>query len=382
MNTYKKRLIWWLALAAALVLFLLIGQTFYFRYLDHDQRRIESFYMEEPDSLDVVFLGASEFFADISCAQAYEEFGFTSYPFCTQANPVTLWKYEMQDIIEKQHPQLIVIETNGALYNSRRIHGEAYIRRVADNMPESDAKKAIIQAFGHDESISYEFPFLKYHTKWEHPADLFREAPNTLAMYLRGGSYLKGAYSNTGDVPSAPLIDVSGDNSSQPLDKSAEKYLKDFLDYCKTVDTPVIFTRFPHRISEAKEDYLRYQRTNALGEIIRNAGFEFINLDHSMDEIGIDPERDFYNNEHLNARGMRKMTSWFGEYLMDHYHITPKVQTEKNKQAWERSAAYMDAYYDYFETVKAKHDGEDRDVEESAFVMHALKKMLSQQGRQ
>ncbi len=378
MNVYKKRLIWWLALAAALVLFLVIGQTFYFRYLDHDQRRIESFYKEPADSLDVVFLGASEFFADLSSAQAYEEFGFTSYPFCTQANPVTLWKYEMQDIIEKQHPQLIVIETNGALYDKKRIYRESSLRRVADNMPESENKAAMIAAIGHDDALSYRFPFLKYHKNWEHPAALFKEAPNTLAMYLRGGSYLKGVCSNTADAPSAPMIDVTDDHSSRPLDPAAQECLEDFLDYCKTVDVPVLFTRFPHRVSEAEEDYLRYQRSNELGKIITDAGFDFINLDHSMAEIGIDPAADFYNNEHLNAWGMKKMTSWFGRYLMDRYKISPRAQTAQNKQAWERSCAYMEAYYRYFDKMKAKHDGEDRDVEESAFVMQQLKGMLKQ----
>ena len=376
MKRYKKRVLWWGALLAAVALFLVIGQTFYFRYLDHDQRRIESFYMEEPDSLDVVFLGASEFFADISCPQAYEEFGFTSFPFCTQANPVTLWKYEMMDIIEKQHPQLIVVETNGALYDNKRIYRESSLRRVADNMPSSDIKTAMISEFGKDEAISYRFPFLKYHKNWEHPEDMLKEAPNTLSLYLRGRSMLKGAWSNTSVAPWVFMRDIEGDDSEEPLDEKAEECLRDFLDYCSQTDTQVVFTRFPHLISDEQDDYLRYQRSNALGKIIESYGFDFINLDHSIEEIGLDPDLDFYNREHMNARGMKKMTSWFGQYLMDHYPITPKAQSEKNRQYWEESVSYMNAFYKYFEEAKEKHDGEDFEVEESAFVMHQLKNML------
>lgn len=46
-----------------------------------DSVRIRNFYLETPNSLDVVVMGSSEDYAGYSPVLAYEEYGFTSYPY-------------------------------------------------------------------------------------------------------------------------------------------------------------------------------------------------------------------------------------------------------------------------------------------------------------
>ena len=115
MGRRRRRIFKWLSLLITVLALVGVIQCLFCGNMDHDRRRLQGFYLEEKDSLDIVFLGASEVFSDFSSAQAYAEYGFTSYPFAVRSNPVFLWKYELEEILKRQSPQLIVVETNGAL---------------------------------------------------------------------------------------------------------------------------------------------------------------------------------------------------------------------------------------------------------------------------
>ncbi len=376
MRSKFSRFIGWLVLIGAVSGFVWLGQTFFFRNMDSDQRRIEGFYMEPSDSLDVVFLGSSELFTDFSSALAYEDFGFTSYPYAVNANPVTLWKYELQEIIDRQHPQLIVVETNGALYDRGRLFREVSLRRIVDNIPSSRNRTAMIKAFGHDSPISYVFPFVKYHNKWEQPSIMMKCAASTISLYLRQNAYLKGVLTNTGKLQADSFRDIRGDAREAPLQEDAESALRDFLEYCRTekIDN-IIFVRYPHCVTEADADYARYLRSNAAGTIISSYGFDFINLDQYEEEIGFDLKNDYYNSEHMNIYGMQKMTKWFGSYLMDHYHLIPRQQTEKNIRQWENSVRYMHAFEAYFEELKSRGTA-GGEINESYKVIEIIREKL------
>ena len=58
---------------------------------DHNKIRLDGFYMEEKNSLDVVLLGASEVYTAFSSSLAYDEYGFTSYPYAIEANFIDLF---------------------------------------------------------------------------------------------------------------------------------------------------------------------------------------------------------------------------------------------------------------------------------------------------
>ncbi len=378
MGIKRCRAIWWLSLLAAVLILLLLGNRFCFRNMDHDQRRIEGFYMEPKDSLDVVFMGSSEIFSDFSSAQAYEEFGFTSYPYAVNANPVTLWKYELKEIIDRQHPQLVVVETNGALYNSKRLFREVSVRRISDNSPMTDNIKGMIREYGCDDWISYCFPFVKYHNNWEHPELMLKGGKNTASLYFRGSAYLKGISTNTKKLKADKTRDIRGDTQTEALNENAEEALRDFLEYCRDekIDN-IIFVRYPHCIITDDTDYSRFMRSNAAGEIIMSYGFDFINLDQQEEAMGLDLADDFYNSEHMNVHGMKKMTSWFGRYLMDHYHLVPRQQAEKNKTQWDQSVLYTNALYDYFDRIRTATEEYGLEINETAQVMQELKKMLN-----
>ena len=116
-------------------------QEFVLCHADHNRQRIKGFYDEDENSLDVVYLGASEVYSDIAPGYAYERSGVTGYLFATQANSILNYKAQLKNILSRQNPDLIVIELNGALYdNDGETTKEANLRNYADNVPLDSAK--------------------------------------------------------------------------------------------------------------------------------------------------------------------------------------------------------------------------------------------------
>ena len=76
-KTYLKR---FLTIVSLIVLPLSIC-VFTQNYADNDSQRLMGFYQEKENSLDVVYIGASDVYNAFSPALAYKEYGYTSYPY-------------------------------------------------------------------------------------------------------------------------------------------------------------------------------------------------------------------------------------------------------------------------------------------------------------
>ena len=169
---------------------------------------------------------------------------------------------------------------------------------------------------------------------------------------------------------------IENDRTELPLDEEAEQVLRDFLDYCREKDVPVLFTCFPHQITiEDDEVYRDFKRTNTIGKIIGEYGFPFLNMETLSDEIGIDPERDYYNRTHLNLYGQKKLTEYLARYIREELGLVPREQDAEQTRAWEESSDYYTRYCRYIEETPADQDALFSETDE---LMRALRGMNEQ----
>ena len=146
MKKYMKRILGIILMIVAVSAVSLVLQDLIMYRDDVDAFRIKAFYREPADSLDYVMMGSSEIMWGYVAGEAYRTTGLTSSPFAFPVNPVELWKYELPDIERAQHPKLLVIETNGALYTEDRyIHSNFCVETLADNMPLSKTRIKLIK---------------------------------------------------------------------------------------------------------------------------------------------------------------------------------------------------------------------------------------------
>lgn len=369
----RNRIIAVATLILVVVGFVLVGQKFYFRQVDHNAVRIQGFYLEDDNSLDVVFMGSSELYNGFVSGQFYAEHGIASYPYAYETNPVTMWKFELKEILKHQKPKVLVIEANGACYGDDQLYKYAAIRNLSDNIPFSQNKIDLVNEFGTDSKASYYMPIIKYHEKWksgQNPRNLF-------VPWLRGYNLLRGAFSHTNITPISTDV-FTPDGATQDLNPNAEKYLNEFLDLCDESGIDhILFFRSPHRVYEnaKRTHYVRYNKT---AEIVRKRGYEFIDTDDFKDEMELDINTDFFDGDHLNASGQKKFTKWFGEYLVDKYSLPPSELSSKQKEEWDHTADYIDRYFRYYEIYIEENKADlskDKELKEVSGIMTELDKL-------
>lgn len=326
MKTLISRILKIFALIIPLALFLSFTQNYVFAYVDQNAERVRSYYLEEENSLDVVFMGASDVNTAFAPPLAYEKFGFTSYLYAFDANPGSLYKYQLKEILSTQNPQAIVIEINGLLYTSNQQETEARLRLFSENIPFSLNKLAAIYRQDVDNKISYVFPIIKYHGNWIKGSELLE----TYKWRTTQGSkpaLWKGITACTLARP----VDPSDWEASLPTDSIPEEQLIDFLEFCKSKNlSNIVFARFPHR------NHVEYTYKIAqIEQILAKYGYSLLNLEKCMDEIGLDLNTDFYDDEHLNIYGQEKLTDYLGRYLANEVLGAPRKQSEENAKHWD-----------------------------------------------
>ena len=347
----KKRNV--IRFAKLLMLLLLITaavaatQTFLFYHSDHNTGRLRGFYHEKENSLDFVVIGASEVYAGFSPLHAYDYSGLTSYAYAYASNPGSLYLSELKEILSRQNPQMILVETQGFLYDDKRQMQESHLRTFTENIPLSFNKLNAVWEYPYEDKLSCVFPFLKYHGDWqltaEEMAERFRNRKNQLVR----PSMLKGILTVSGfDMDFSEKYDTLGDLTTFPLEPLGEKYLLEFLAYCQKNELKnVVFVRFPHKVVQERQ-YEFFCRGNRAEQIIKQHGFSYLDFEQMAEELNFDAQYDFYDAEHLNIYGQMKLTESLCDILFDEYGILPQEQSSQNRARWEEAVPYAEAFYE------------------------------------
>ncbi len=353
-------------------------QEYVLCHADHNRERLKGFYLEEKDSLDVVFMGASEVYSDFAPGYAYSSNNITSYLFSTQSNSILNYKAQLKNILSRQNPDLIVIELNGALYdNDGETTKEANLRNYADNVPLDSVKAEWIAQYGGENTLEYIFPLIKYHSTWKDIPDDMLYQKTVADDRLRGYSYLKGIlneariFQSTQRSMNSMLQKSAG--SKKPLGTLEEQTLRELLEFCRDEQLDnVVFTRFPHIV--VMRTFSRFERSNTVADIVNEYGYDYLNFELNYEQTGLDETTDFYNLDHLNIYGQKKFTDYLTKYLIDNYGLKARDQSDAQKAKWQECADYYTAYYDYSDSLI--NSGSGRELSEDSELIQTLQDYL------
>ena len=268
-------------------------------------QKYDSFFQQEED-FDVLFMGTSHVVNGIFPMELWEDQGMISYNMAGHMNriPVTYWA--LKSALDETTPSLVVIdcfwlgldEKNAAI-RPQRAHA------TLDVLPFSVKKAQMILDLFEDPDVrmSYLWDFSIYHDRWN---ELGKEdfSPKV--------SLEKGAESRIGVVAerAIPLID-----KTQVFDGYSVgiEYLEKAIEMCQERDIDVLLVYLPFMSTETDQ-----MEANRVPDIAERYGIGYIDF---LDLNVVDYGTDFYDVEHLNPSGARKVTSFLGQYIKEHYHI-------------------------------------------------------------
>lgn len=353
-KTVIKQSVKVLSLLIAVIISACALQEFVLCNADHNRERIKGFDLENKNSLDVVFMGASEVYSDLAPGYAYKNYGYTSYLYASQASSIMSYKFQLQELLKKQNPKLIVIELNSAVYaNDDNVTKEENVRNYVDNTHLSFEKVDFVNSYTDKNREEFFFPIIKYHDAWKSLGENMGMISTIAANRFRGYNYLKGMMNQTVIFHSSQrtmnefLADA---NDKKPLTELSEQKLRELLQFCKDNNLKnVVFARFPHIV--VRRTYDRCERSNMVEQIVSEYGFDYLNFEKNDEGISIDYNNDFYNLDHFNVYGQKKFTDYISRYIRDKYGVTGSTLSDSLKKEWKTASDYYDAYYNYSDAL-------------------------------
>lgn len=335
----KEKRSYWVKPIVFLIIFVLLFSVIQVPFTVTDGRiyqAVKGFYKEEPESLDMVYIGASNVYASWQGPAAWNEFGIAGYGFAIPSMPVTATKYLIEECRKTQPDALYIINLNNFKDNGVKIT-ESDVHNVTNFMPMSRTKVALIDELaekagytGLDKAEFY-LPIIRFHSGWN------EFTPELFDKELTG---LKGASSFPTFLKSADSIEEEFCYTArrETATEEQELLLQELMAYIRAENVNALFVFSPQAISAEGT----VARLNTLKDLLVEQGFPVLDLMEEIDSLELDLTSDFYNELHCNIHGALKFTHCLGEYLQAHYSFSDK-RGDPAYADWDKAAAdFMD----------------------------------------
>lgn len=316
--------------------------SYLLRPITVSRKNICGFYAEEKNTLDVVYIGGSAVYTYWEGLQAWNDYGYTSYNFATDAIQPQVLEYVIEEILKSQEPELLLIDLRPFQYGDElnkqdgliNMNRTAPFRNVSDNFKFSTNRIRMIEntSPSGEEKWTYHFELSKYHSllgtvlsdeQWKYTDN--EEPLYTKGFWPREG-VLKIDYSDTSDIKEMLKLE-------EPLDSM----FKSLLAYCNDKNLKVLFVVHNYQIS--KEDQMKY---NYMESLIEEYGHDYLNANDYFKEIGLNVQSDFYDYNHVNLIGADKYTNFLAKYIHENYELQDH-RSDPDYQSWNECYAAWSA---------------------------------------
>lgn len=286
---------------------------------DCSRERFNSFYKQDDNIIDCVFLGTSGTDRYWLPSFAWHDNGLATYSLVTPSQPLAFSENLIKETLKTQDVKLFVLDLR-MITNDLTKRKSPPTRRVTDNMKYSlNWLNAIIKyrklmsssEKKRERFLSFLYKPYKYHSMWntmelEELEDLYPE--DKFFGYYGANFVYKIRPQKPTRFPIEPM-DVAKDN---------KKILKDLYEYCQTIDAEVVFISTPVSNMPRRQGKLK-----SAAEYAREVGFEVydFNTEEMYDELNWDFKTDHYNPNHANFKGALKFTDYLSEILINRYGL-------------------------------------------------------------
>lgn len=276
-----------------------------------------STYEENAAQTDVLFVGGSTTYAYWQPLYGFNDYGLASYSYSGPAMSPVIMKDLLTEARKSAEAKLYVIDLRALHLMETRpeVYTDEYMRVYTDAIPYSVNRNEMIKNETAWKEASFDISnyvdLIYYHDRWRDLNwDSWKWSKPAKEVDSMGFHYL-------GDtIFSAKLEDYSGNTNRAEISPAVMDVLNDILQYCKDEEMQCLFTLNVFECDESIKEYY-----NTVGDIVSEYGYSFINTNDYWQEIGIDPEVDFYDNNHLNVMGALKYTWFLGGYIIDNYEL-------------------------------------------------------------
>ncbi len=281
--------------------------------------KVKGFYEEPDNSLDFVFVGSSQLYADIAPNVLFEEYGITSYDFAANEQPLWISYYYIKEALKHQNPKAIVLDVFTVYGADYEDEGVNHIN--LDDLPWNLNKiQAIRAAVPKELRASAYFELVKYHDSWSSLDD-----QKIMNSFYDERNVYKGysPFVVTHDYAENAPEDVVTQTQREPIPDKAMEWLLKIVELTRAEGVDLILIKTPNGNAERQKLYL------SVGDFAKEQNIPFLNMNVIFD-----------GEAHINILQAEKVTKYLGEYLLSRYEITDK-RNDPAYALWHEDGRYF-----------------------------------------
>lgn len=294
------------ALLSFVLIFMFIQPFFIPKYLSGANPLssiVQGFNKLEKNSVDVVFMGASQTYCAIDTRKLTKENGISAYNFASSGQPMIITPYYLEEVFKRQSPKLVMVEIC-RIFEKKSEVVEKELSWNYNPMPVSFEKyNSLYEVFEGDvlKSVNYSYsPLFLYHSRWS------AINGDDIEYVLNNDKYVDAearGFSPREKTEKQKLDFYNGDTTLREIPPESKEAMLKMAEMCKANNTKLVFFKIP------STDWTK-GCSNSVKSFMQENNLEYIDLHENLKEIGIDPENDFFDYEHLNAAGAAKTTRY------------------------------------------------------------------------
>lgn len=295
--------------------------------------RLKGFYDEKENTIDIVFLGASQTHCSINPIVLWDEYKITSYDMSADQQDLATSYYYLKEVFKTQSPKLVVLEAGQLNYDM----GAVSMHFSLDFMkPSCNKWIAIWERVKPEDRKELLIPMIRYHTRWsELTEDDFKFFTEKREHKFNGF----WAYCVT-----SPLLPESDNGDKEPFmtDEYLTKYLDAISELCAKKNVKLIFLKTPTAVGNLYKRNIEFISDYAIKNEITFLNYNFLGV-----EIGLDYETDMADIVHMNIYGAEKFTKRLGNDLLNEFYFDGNYEAETVERYNAKSEYYWNVYKEY-----------------------------------
>lgn len=292
---------------------------------------LTSFYEQEDNKIDVLFLGSSHAYVGFNTGTLWDEYGIASYVLGGAIQPMWNSYYYLKEALKTQTPELIVLEGFSTAFRGEYTDDGRIIKNNYGLRWSGDKIDAIKVSAPEERWTEFLLEYMQYHTRYTElsASDFLKNKNNSFYDDWKGFFMLM-------HTSSLEAVDVSGVTERAPLLEKTEQYYRAIIELAQMNNIPITVVVSPF----AGISGYYQQHFNTASDIASEYGIPFLNCNLLCDEIGIDYAVDAADTDHLNYKGTQKYSSFIGSYLVSHFDISDR-RGDVSYESWQRHASYI-----------------------------------------
>jgi hypothetical protein len=276
------------------------------------------------NSIDVLFVGDSGIYGDISPMAIYEKYGITSYDYSSSAASNLLAYYMLKEALKTQTPTVVVMDET-TIFGGKETEGMT--RLFIDTLPNDDVKKELLNDsnynFDNEYKLGAYINFFRYHSRWNKIESSDFNSINynlTNKGYQNYTEHKTSKYKNDYMADANDAIDFTNNYLPESVIKSKE--------LCDSLGIKFLLISVPDATAWSQAKAKRMTNWTNENKI------DYFDLNYYLKEMDLNFETDSVDNGmHLNIIGATKVSNYLGSYLLDKYNL-PNHQNDPNYQSW------------------------------------------------